>query len=99
MDYKRYSIRAVLFEVSYKSISCKPLSLMKIENSLLLFYLIPEAATEGILWKIGFLIILAKTLKKSVKEIFLVKLRNVGHNRIKNQFLPRYILQILLKFW
>ena len=50
MDYKRYSIRAVLFEVSYKSISCKPLSLMKIENSLLLFYLIqkqPPKAFSG----------------------------------------------------
>ena len=74
-------VRAVLFEVLCKSISHKSLSLIKIENCrggvcliqrsyYLLFYLIVETAIKGLLCKIEVLTILAKFLKKSLKQFF-----------------------------
>ena len=49
------------------------------------FYLITEAATKGLLCKIGVLTILAKSLKTFVKEYL-----------IKNEFLYKSVLSILL---
>ena len=56
------SIRAVLFEVSCKSISRKS------KIVFCYFCLIPDVAIEGLLCKTGVLTVLAKSLKKPVKE-------------------------------
>ena len=98
IDYKRYSIRAVLFEASNKSTSCKPLSLMKIENSLLLFLSNTRSSRRRLSLQNRSFNNFSKVLEKICEGVcFLVKLQTVDHNPIKNQFLRRYILQILLK--
>ena len=57
------------------------------------FYLIKEAATKGLLWKIGLLTILAKSLKKicEIVSFLLITLKTVGDNPIKmNSFLGTF---------
>ena len=98
------SLRAFLFEFSCTSISPKSLSLIKIENYLLLFLSYtrapwPETAIKGLHYKkLKSFESFSNVLQKIFEGIcFIVKLETIGHNLIKNEFLHRHISKILLK--
>ena len=74
MDFKCCSMRAVLFEASCNSLSRKPLSLIKIENCLLLFSSNTRSTHRRLFLQNGSFGSFNKVIKRSLKEFVFYRL-------------------------